>query len=708
MHFLFTDSDQDLEDVFSEEEKVNHEEKRVSLEEYIMVNTEEEEEIIEPENRENLETNEVSPIIQENVKLSKRQKRENKVNCDENKQLTRKRKRQPENWKMNVNRRACQTGREYQDVKGKMRKERCFKTNKDCETKCKYLCAKKISLQERGDIFNGFWGLSNDAKLNFYDKNTEKIKKNRKQTAKKDSRRRYTFKYYFHVSGNKIRTCKAFFLSTLDVSQQRVNYFHLNKKNAVTGIPSPSKQGHHPKKVISEINKQHVRNHINNIPRVASHYCRMDSKKEYFEGTLNIGKLYNLYVEFCTENQIEPVKKHCYVYIFNYEFNIDFLKPKKDRCDACEEYLLIQKGGTEITEQQKIRFEKHLQGKTSAKTVRDVDRKNEDERTAIVCFDMENVFALPQSNISCFFYSRKLNTYNLTAHCNLNKQAYCCIWSEGTHGRQGNDIASALIKILERVVKDFPHINKMILWSDSCVPQNKNSIMSLALMKFLEKYPDIEEIIQKFCEPGHSSIQEVDNIHSQIQRKLSSVEIFSPLGLLRHLGTVNRRHPFKVFHMTHKDFYQFKEASQTLNFKKIPYASLKQIMYCPKLLTKLYYKLHHHDENFTEVPINSSSKTRATIKNSIVLPAITISPEPKQCLLPFAKVADLTKLFKFMPSVDITFIRTFFKEYNDTTVFSNSKKAFQKAKANSKVSESNNRKVNKTSSNINKSTKGKK
>lgn len=702
MHFLFTDSDQDPEVAFSEEEKVTCKKEGTAFEEDV-VNTEEEERI-EPDNTEHLEVDKAPPI-QESVTLNRKQKRKINMNCDEHKQLTRKRKRQPENWKMNVNSKACQAGREYQDVKGKMRKARSLKTRKECETKCKYLCAKKISLQEREEIFNGFWSLSNDAKLNFYDKNTERIEKKRKQTTKKDSRRLYTFRYYFHVSGEKIRTCKVFFLSTLDVSQQRVNYFHQNKKNAVTGIPLSSKQGRHPKKVINEISKQHVRNHINSIPRLDSHYCRMDSKKEYFEATLNMGKLYRLYVEYCNENQIEPVKKHCYVYIFNYEFNIDFLKPKKDRCDTCEEYLLIQKGGTEIAEQQKMRFENHLQGKRSAKIVRDLDRKNEDEQTAIVCFDMENVFALPQSNISCFFYSRKLNTYNLTAHCNLDKQAYCCIWSEGTHGRQGNDIASALIKILDRVVKDFPHINKMILWSDSCVPQNKNSIMSLALMKFLEKYPNIQEIIQKFCEPGHSGIQEVDNIHSQIQRKLSGVDIFSPLGLLRYLGTVNQRHPFKVFHMTHKDFYQYKEASQTLNFKKIPYASLKQIMYCQKLPTKLYYKLHHHDENFTEVHINSSSKTRATITTSVVpLPAITISPQPKKCLLPFAKVADLTKLFKFMPAVDITFIRTFFKEYNNATVFANSKKTLQKTKADSKVSKTT-KKVNKTYKN--KSTKRK-
>jgi hypothetical protein len=50
--------------------------------------------------------------------------------------------------------------------------------------------------------------------------------------------------------------------------------------------------------------------------------------------------------------------------------------------------------------------------------------------------------------------------------------------------------------------------------SYSCVPQNRNSIMTFALKYFLDKSTTLQQIEQKFCQPGHSSIQEVDNIHS--------------------------------------------------------------------------------------------------------------------------------------------------------------------------------------------------
>ena len=101
--------------------------------------------------------------------------------------------------------------------------------------------------------------------------------------------------------------------------------------------------------------------------------------------------------------------------------------------------------------------------------------------------------------------------------------------------------------------------------------------MSMALLKFLEENPNIESITQKFCEPGHSSVQEVDNLHSQIERQLGNLEIYSPLGLLRLLPTVNRRKPFKVFYMRITNFKQYEKAAEILDFKVIPFVFSKTV-----------------------------------------------------------------------------------------------------------------------------------
>ena len=41
----------------------------------------------------------------------------------------------------------------------------------------------------------------------------------------------------------------------------------------------------------------------------------------------------------------------------------------------------------------------------------------------------------------------------------------CCIWYENISGRTGNDLSSALRKILNKVIIDFPEANRILTWS---------------------------------------------------------------------------------------------------------------------------------------------------------------------------------------------------------------------------------------------------
>lgn len=170
-----------------------------------------------------------------------------------------------------------------------------------------------------------------------------------------------------------------------------------------------------------------------------------------------------------------------YSRIFNTEFNIAFHVPKKDMCDKCVEYERKLSPSDEETQE----FKMHEDRKNLGQRERDTDRENDEPNTAVLTFDLENVFSLPKSNVFSYFYKQKMNCYNLTAHCNKNKIVYCSLWNEGLCGRAGIHISNALIKILNQVVKDIPDLTKLILWSDSCVPQNKNSIiMSCAIQTF--------------------------------------------------------------------------------------------------------------------------------------------------------------------------------------------------------------------------------
>ena len=453
------------------------------------------------------------------------------------------------------------------------------------------------------------------------------------------------------------RVCKEFYLTILNISSRRVYYHHENKNDA-TGSPAFSKWGKHTKKVVDQRSKQSAKDHINEFPRVPSHYCRKRTKKEYFEAFLNLNKMYELYSTYCKEKNIAPVKKHMYRFIFEHDFNIEFQKPKTDLCDTCYEYHNV----VNPTEEQTQKFSKHVMLKNGYRAEREKDHKLKDKNVAVVCIDLENVISLPKSNIGAFFYKRKLSAYNLTGHCSLNKKGYCMLWHEGISGRAGNDLASSVTCLLEKIIADHPDVNKLILWFDSCVPQNRNSHMSIALREFLIRYPKIRVIEQKFCESGHSSIQEVDNIHSQIDRALAPLEIFSPLGLIRAIANIQKRNPFSVYQMKRLDFKHFSAIAGYFNYNLVPYTQIKHLVYRAEFSDHIYYRKSFTDV-CSEVRIkrlpNNPRSSLAVARTLAVVPMASVLNQCDQ--ISNDKAKDLQSMFKYMPAVDITFYNSILK-----------------------------------------------
>ena len=63
---------------------------------------------------------------------------------------SRKRKRQPENWKQNIRKRKRQAGSEYIDSKGETKRKKEMKlSQKDCNGSCKFKCSNKYSENDR-------------------------------------------------------------------------------------------------------------------------------------------------------------------------------------------------------------------------------------------------------------------------------------------------------------------------------------------------------------------------------------------------------------------------------------------------------------------------------------------------------------------------------------------------------------------------------
>ncbi|KAJ8302248.1 LOW QUALITY PROTEIN: hypothetical protein KUTeg_021235 [Tegillarca granosa] len=112
---------------------------------------------------------------------------------------SRKRQKDPESWKQNVKRKRRQSGKPYIDYKGNSVKARELKTKKDCQGKCRFKCSVSISESERKNIFENFWTLNDSQKFYFYRDTLERSEKERTRTRNKESRKKFSVKYFFNV-----------------------------------------------------------------------------------------------------------------------------------------------------------------------------------------------------------------------------------------------------------------------------------------------------------------------------------------------------------------------------------------------------------------------------------------------------------------------------------------------------------------------------
>ena len=247
-----------------------------------------------------------------------------------------------------------------------------------------------------------------------------------------------------------------------------------------------------------------------------------------------------------------------------------------------------------MTDEEKEQHEKHLAEKIAMREEKKKDKLLNNTKCLLVVFDLENVITFPKAEVGSFFYKRKLTLYNLTAMTS-SKQGYCANWTECVSGRAGNDIASAFFQIIKKVAMDHTDVCELICWSDSCVPQNRNSHISQALLEFLDSQDQIKKITMKYSLAGHSCVQEVDNIHQQTEAAMRVAEFYSPVSFLRLLLKVIRNNPFRVIQMSKDDFKDYQNSSKMLKFCNVPYTQVFQLRFSKSELYTIEYKLSHGD-----------------------------------------------------------------------------------------------------------------
>ncbi|CAH0682478.1 unnamed protein product [Chilo suppressalis] len=494
-------------------------------------------------------------------------------------------------------------------VSGKKIKEPC---------NCPKKCFEKIEESCREHVFNCFWDIgSHEKQWDFIVKYTRCHKP--KRIKAEGPNRTQTRIYNLPINKTEtVQVCRKMFLNTLSISEKTVRTAFMKVNTSMNEHRLSDLRGRHlnrPKK-IKEAVVDSVKNHIDSLAPVESHYCRKNSTKKYLDGQLSYKRLHNLYTEwFLHENyDCEMASLRQYQDIVNKNFNIAFYHPKKDQCDKCHAFFCNK----EPTDTQKREQDLHMQRKNFCRTVKAADKAEAERNSSIIVatFDMQKILTCPFGNVSIFYYKRKLNLYNFTVYDVAQKSGYCYMWTEVFGKKGANEISSGLNLFIKTKIDDGAKIFRF--WSDNCSGQNRNRIVFAFYQHVLEKF-DIESITHRFLEVGHTQ-NEGDSVHSVIEGVSNRKTIYTPdqwVNLIRWAKTTGEAYRVKEMALT--DIFNYRSLLNGKNWtknddgEKVVWSKIKEVHITKENYNVIKYKYDLNEEYDTMTTLKKSRRGKKTI-----------------------------------------------------------------------------------------------
>ncbi|ESO87064.1 hypothetical protein LOTGIDRAFT_154553 [Lottia gigantea] len=216
---------------------------------------------------------------------------------------------------------------------------------------------------------------------------------------------------------------------------------------------------------------------------------RSSTSKSYLEPIfVSFEDLYRIYKDHCLSNAGTALCKKAFHSVFD-ELNLALFRPKKDQCDVCCAF--------ENQNLTKDVYDNHIQRKADARLSKVQDKlvDENDESVKVLTMDLQAVLLSPRLQASAMYYKTKLACHNFTIYDLATKDVTCFFWHEGEGELTANTFASC---IFEYVRMMSPKVKTLIIYSDGCTYQNRNTTMSNTLLKCAANN-DIT-IVQKYLE----------------------------------------------------------------------------------------------------------------------------------------------------------------------------------------------------------------
>lgn len=123
-----------------------------------------------------------------------------------------------------------------------------------------------------------------------------------------------------------------------------------------------------------------IKEHIDSIPRIESHYLRAHSTRQYICGSKTIADIHRDYVLGCERQNIEPTNYTAFYRVFNDCYNISFFVAKTDKRTDC---LIFSNSSEAEKAQLKEQHDDHFKEKELAWKEKDTDRDSSDAVVAV-------------------------------------------------------------------------------------------------------------------------------------------------------------------------------------------------------------------------------------------------------------------------------------------------------------------------------------
>ena len=375
------------------------------------------------------------------------------------------------------------------------------------------------------------------------------------------SRKLRTIHYSVLVNGKKKTICRQAFFSVHGITEKRVR--SVLGKQSVTATTRLECRGKDiPRNKISSERKALVKQHIESLATVSSHYSRAKSPfRKYLSPGSSVNGAFHAYVEWLKEknsNEV-PVKEDYYRRVFVNEYNIGIEPPSVDDCNICAKLNIKIK---ELKKTDPVSSELpflerdlklHLKKQQAAQDMMKSYTGNTDDSLEVIAVDLQQALPTPKLTCNAQYYKRKMWTYNFCVHSVKTGASTMYIWDEITGKRGSCEIASFISHYLENFVDE--KVKSVIIFSDNCAGQNKNLNVVLSYIIFIHK-GRFETIRHVFLMPGHSMMG-CDRDFGHIKLKIMHCEVFSKEHYIHFIKNTRQRNKFRVIAVTRemiKDF----------------------------------------------------------------------------------------------------------------------------------------------------------